>query len=90
MYRDHPNHFTEIAALGCNDIGLLWRLSSEESARSAGGVGVMGSIPGLGRSPGEGVPTPVFWPGEFHGQRSLVGSGPWGCKESDVTEHTQT
>ena len=27
----------------------------------------MGSIPGLGRSPGEekGLPTPVFWPGEF-------------------------
>ena len=24
--------------------------------------------------------TPVFLPGEFHGQRSLVGYGPWGCK----------
>ena len=30
-------------------------------------------------------PTPVFLPGEFHGQRSLVGYGPWGCKESDTT-----
>ena len=80
-----------------------------------------GSIPGLGRSPGEGIgyplryswaslvtqlvknlpamqetwvqspgwedplererlPTPVFWPGEFHGLC------PWGCKESDMTE----
>ena len=29
--------------------------------------------------------TPVFLPGEFHGQRSLVGYSPWGCKESDVT-----
>ena len=28
--------------------------------------------------------TPVFLPGEFHGQRSLVGYSPWGCKESDV------
>ena len=27
--------------------------------------------------------TPVSWPGEFHGQRSLVGCSPWGCKESD-------
>ena len=30
---------------------------------------------------------PVFLPGEFHGQRSLVGCSPWGCKESDMTEH---
>ena len=30
-------------------------------------VGDLGSIPGLGRSPGErnGLPTPVFWPGEL-------------------------
>ena len=33
-------------------------------------------------------PTPVFTPGEPHGQRSLVGCSPWGHKESDVTEHT--
>ncbi|KAB0379908.1 hypothetical protein FD755_007692, partial [Muntiacus reevesi] len=26
-------------------------------------------------------PTPVFSPGKFHGQRSLVGYSPWGCKE---------
>ena len=24
------------------------------------------------------LPTPVFLPGEFHGQRSLVGYSPWG------------
>ena len=27
-------------------------------------------------------PIPVFFPGEFHGQRSLVGYSPWGCKVS--------
>ena len=34
-----------------------------------------GSIPGLGRSPGKrhGNPTPVFVPGESHGQKSLAG-----------------
>ena len=32
-------------------------------------------------------PTPVFLPGESHGQRSLVGYSPWGWKESDMTEH---
>ena len=31
-------------------------------------------------------PTPVFLPGESHGQRSLVGYSPWGHKESDTTE----
>ena len=30
--------------------------------------------------------TLVFLPGEFHGQRSLVGYSPWGRKESDTTE----
>ena len=32
------------------------------------------------------LPTPVFLPGEFHGQRSLVGYRPWGCKELNMTE----
>ena len=30
--------------------------------------------------------TPVFLLGESHGQRSLVGYSPWGCKELDTTE----
>ena len=31
-------------------------------------------------------PSPVLLPGKFHGQRSLVGYGPCGRKESDTTE----
>ena len=31
-------------------------------------------------------PTPVLFPGEFHGQRSLVGYSSCGCKEPDTTE----
>ena len=30
--------------------------------------------------------TPVFLPGECHGQRSLAGYSPWGRKELDTTE----
>ena len=30
--------------------------------------------------------TPVFLPGESHGQRSLAGYSPWGHKETDTTE----
>ena len=35
---------------------------------------------------GNGLPTPVFLPEEFHRQRSLVDYSPWGHKESDMTE----
>ena len=89
--------------------------AGKESTCNAGDPG---SIPGSGRSTGEGIgysfqyswvslvaqlinnlpamretwvwkipwrrerlPTPVFWPGEFHGLYS-----PWGHKESDTTE----
>ena len=31
-------------------------------------------------------PTPVFLPGESHGQRTLVGYSPWGLKGLDTTE----
>ena len=31
-------------------------------------------------------PTPVFLLGKLHGQRSLAGYSPWGCKESDMTK----
>ena len=34
----------------------------------------------------EWLPTPVFLPGEVHGQRSLVSYSHWGCRESDKTE----
>ena len=33
-------------------------------------------------------PTPVFLPGESHGQRSLSGYSPWGRKELDTIEAT--
>ena len=70
-----------------------------EDKVSACNAGDPGLIPGLGRSPGEGngnllqcswrrkwQPTPVFLPGESHGQRSLAGYSPRGCEESDTTE----
>ena len=66
--------------------------TSKDFVCNAGGG--PGLIPGLGRFLEKGwLPTPVFLPGEFHGQRSLVGYTPWGLKESDMTEwltHTHT
>ena len=34
--------------------------------------------------------TPVFLPGESHGQKSLVGYSLWGPKESDTTKRLST
>ena len=66
---------------------VFWLLchfpDSSVGKESACIAGDPSSIPGLGRSPGEGkgYPTPVFWPREIHGLYSL-----WGHKESDMTE----
>ena len=57
---------------------------------NAGDIKDVGSIPGW-EDPLEGrawQPTSVFLPGELHGQRSLVGYSPQGCKESCTTEAT--
>ena len=55
-------------------------------------AGDTGSIPGSGRSPGGGIgkPTLVFLSEKSHGQRSLAGCSPWGCKRAghdQATEH---
>ena len=57
---------------------------------NAGDLRDMSSIPGLGRGPWRRAqqPSPVFLPGESHGQRRLVGCSPWGCKDSYMTEVT--
>ena len=49
----------------------------------------LGFNPWSGRSPGggHGNSNPVSLPGESHGQRSLAGYSPWGCKESDTTNN---
>ena len=59
---------------------------------NAGDVRDSGSIPGLGRfhCRRKWQPTPVFLPGESHGQRSLAGYSLWVCKESDTTEQLST
>ena len=62
--------------------------AGSDSIESVCNAGDLGSIPGLERSPGErnGYSTPVFLPGEFHGQRNLADYSPWVCKELDKTE----
>ena len=62
--------------------------AGEEPPCHAGDTGDVGSIPGSRRSPGgrKWQPTPVFFPGKPHRQRSLAGHSPKGRKQSDTTE----
>ena len=54
---------------------------------SAHNVGDLGSIPGLGRSPGEGNGNPLQYSClENSMERNLVNYSPWGHKESGTTE----
>ena len=69
---------------------LLWWLSYKESTCNAGDSGETVAIPGSGRSPWRGNGTSEFLPRGSHGQRSLEGYIPWGCKRDKhdwVTEH---
>ena len=56
--------------------------------KSACNVGDLGSIPGLGRYPGGGHGNPLQYSclENPHGQGCLVGYGPWGWEELDMTE----
>ena len=67
----------------------LLRLPGKESSCNAGDLG---SVPGLGRSPGGGHGKPLQYSSleNSHGQRSLVGYSPWGHKESDMIEQLST
>ena len=60
----------------------------KNSPPNTGDVKYTGSISGseIDLGGGHGKPTPVFLPGESHGQRSLAGYSPWGRKESDTAE----
>ena len=65
-----PHHLPEFAQVHVHCFP-----DGSDGKASTYNVGDLGSIPGSGRSPGgrKWQPTPVFLPGESHGQRSLTG-----------------
>ena len=66
---------------------LLIRSGGSDGKASAYNSGDPGSIPGSGRSPGEGNGNPLQYSWlKIHGQRSVKGYSPWCCKESGTTE----
>ena len=72
----HPHFFH-------GPLGDLDFPGGSDGKASAYNVGDPASIPGLGRSFGEGngQPTRVLLPVKSHGWRNLVGYSPWGWKE---------
>ena len=76
-----------LPSMGSHRVGHDW---SDLAAAAAGGASAKEpacqcrrhKIPGRRKW----QPTPVFLSGGSRGQRSLVGYGPWGCKELDTTE----
>ena len=68
------------------EMGEMFK-GAQELPANAGEVRDAGLIPGSGRSWRKAwQPTPVFLPGESHGERSLAGYGPQGLKEVAMTE----
>ena len=70
---------------GCQAVGFP---AGSDGKASACNTGDPGSIPGLGRCPGEGNGNPPQYSclENPYGQRSLVGYSPWDPKEWDTTE----
>ena len=84
-----------LPSMGSHRVTRLKRLSSSSSGASGKEPTCQfrrherrGFHPSVGKIPWRKArqPTPVFLPGESHGQGSLVGYSPWGQKESDMTE----
>ena len=70
-------------------MGFTGGASRKEPACQGRGHRRRGFNPWVGKIPWRRKwQTPVFLPGESHGQRSLEGSNPWGHTELDTTEAT--
>ena len=79
---EHPNSELRLAfVIYWLPRGLIWQSICLQCWRP-------GFHPWVGKIPcrRKWQPTPVPLPGKSHGQRSLVGYSPWGCKELDTPE----
>ena len=99
-----PRDRTQISCISCTGRWVFYHFTTGQPL-PGGASGIkspcqcrrQGFDPWVEKIPwrGKWLPTPVFLPGKFHGQRSLVGYSPSCHKESDTTEwlsvctHTQ-
>ena len=79
-----PEKTSTSALLNMSKPLTAWIIPAGSDGKESG----CNSTPGSGRSPGGGHGNPLqyFCLENSHGQRSLVGYNPWGCKESDTSE----
>ena len=77
---------SRIGILGSYDNFHMGFPGGSDSKEYACNAGELSSIHGKIPWRREWLPTPVFLPGQFHGQMSLVGYSPWGHKELDTAE----
>ena len=96
MFSKHSLFWRSSLKMHCYVMEYVWVSLVAQTVRILLQRKRLGFISWVGKIPWrrEWLPTPVFLPGENHGQRSLAGYSPWGCKESDTTEwrgtqHTQ-
>ena len=101
LFSDHHLHqFSEIPIASISshyfricsgNLGFPGDASGKEPACKCRRYKRPGFNPWVGKIPWRRTwqPTPVFLPGESHGQKSLVGYSPWGHKESAMTERIQ-
>ena len=85
----HTLHLTLTTATdGVPQVALV--VKNPPASAGDGGHKRCGFHPWVGKIPRSGARqlTPVFLPGESHGQRSLAGYDLEGCKEQDMTEAT--
>ena len=81
------NNYLQLYEVLKHSEGLPRWLSSKESACKCKRYRRCGFDPQVGKIPWrrKWQPTPVFFPGKSHGQRSLTGYSPWGRRELDRT-----
>ena len=82
---------TSLVCHDSRDAIAIWLPSGKESACQCSGCKRCRFYPWVRKIPWrkKQQPTSVFLLGKSREQRSLVGSSPWGHKESDTTEHTR-
>ena len=89
MHVKHAHKHTHTCTQGPQLQGFFLQFpGGSEGKESACNGRRLGSDPWWGKIPWrrECLPTPIFLPKKFYGQRIMVSYSPWGHKESDTTE----
>ena len=88
-YSHEPKYYTINVTNLLLEVGLFWGFTGgSDNKESVCSTGYLAWTLGWEYPLEKGKATPVFLPGEFHEQGSLVDYSPWGCKESETEQWT--